>query len=191
MLDKDQINKLGNAIIFLAERIDDLSKTKLLKLVYLIDEISVKRRFYPFFNLKYQVWQLGPVNPDLYYDFNNFESRILHNHITKNKNEYFQPIHSFDDEEFSNDELEILEDVVSKYGNWTAKALIEYCHRNNTQWRIVAQETGIFKEFEEKSRNTSDFEINLRNYLQETGKSIYDDYLEFQEFSSALKQLKK
>jgi uncharacterized phage-associated protein len=63
---KDQLAKLGNAIIFLCDRIKPLSKTKLLKLIYLIEELSVKKHGVPFFNIRFDVWKLGPVSRDLY-----------------------------------------------------------------------------------------------------------------------------
>jgi hypothetical protein len=40
---KEVIDKLGNAMVYMARKVPGLSKTKLLKLIYLLEEVSVKR----------------------------------------------------------------------------------------------------------------------------------------------------
>ena len=61
-------NKIGNAVVYIAERVPNLSKTKLLKLLYLMEEYSVKRFQTPFLGLPFEVWQAGPVVKDLFID---------------------------------------------------------------------------------------------------------------------------
>jgi hypothetical protein len=53
----DTINKTGNAIIYFALHINNLSKTKLLKLLYLVEEQSVKKYGTPFLekNMKFGI----------------------------------------------------------------------------------------------------------------------------------------
>ena len=40
---KDQIDKIGNTIIFLSKNMGDLNKTKILKLLFLLEEASIKK----------------------------------------------------------------------------------------------------------------------------------------------------
>ena len=47
--------KLGNALIYVAERVPDLSKTKALKLLYLMEERMVLRYHVPFLGIPYEV----------------------------------------------------------------------------------------------------------------------------------------
>lgn len=54
-------DKLGNALIYMAERVPDLSKTKALKLLYLMEERMVLIYHVPFLGIPYEVWQAGPV----------------------------------------------------------------------------------------------------------------------------------
>jgi len=49
----DQLSKIGNTIIYLSQSIDKLSNTKLLKLLYILDGISIKRSGIPILNLKF------------------------------------------------------------------------------------------------------------------------------------------
>lgn len=79
-----EIDKIGNAIVFLAERIKPLSKTKLLKLIYLIEEYSVRTYGLPFFNLDFTVWKLGPVSRDIFVDLSSDEPILLSKYIRKN-----------------------------------------------------------------------------------------------------------
>ncbi|HMN04212.1 MAG TPA: hypothetical protein PKD45_00670 [Flavobacteriales bacterium] len=51
----DELRKVGNALIYLSQHTKDFGKTKLLKLLYPLDEFSVKRRGYPLFGLTYKV----------------------------------------------------------------------------------------------------------------------------------------
>jgi len=52
---KGEIAKIGNAIIYFAERIKPLPKTKLLKVLYFLEEASVKKWGSPFLGLKFDV----------------------------------------------------------------------------------------------------------------------------------------
>ena len=48
-------DKLGNALIYMAERVSDLSKTKALKLLYLMEERMVLR-YLSCFSIISRVW---------------------------------------------------------------------------------------------------------------------------------------
>ena len=50
-----QLNKIGNTAIYLSERIPNLSKTKFLKLLYILDELSIKQSGIPYLKLDYKV----------------------------------------------------------------------------------------------------------------------------------------
>ena len=54
-------NLIGNILILLSTRCKPLYHTKLLKLLYLIDEEATKRTGTPLTWLSYNVWQFGPV----------------------------------------------------------------------------------------------------------------------------------
>ena len=99
---KDQLAKLGNAIIFLCDRIKPLSKTKLLKLIYLIEEASIKRHGVPFFNIRFDVWKLGPVSRDLFVEITS-EPDLLEDYIIKVSRDggvFVKPKQKFSDDEF-------------------------------------------------------------------------------------------
>ena len=58
--------KIGNLLIYLAVHLNPLFHTKLIKLLYLIDENAVRDCGVPVTWLDYKVWQYGPVAPVIY-----------------------------------------------------------------------------------------------------------------------------
>src|SRR5690554_1034689 len=81
-LNKTQLEKVGNASIYLANKISFLSKTKLLKLLYILDELSIKRSGIPFANLKYKVWKFGPVSEEIFIDLSS-EMNMFSEYLNK------------------------------------------------------------------------------------------------------------
>jgi len=189
---QDEINKLGNSIVYLADNIANLSKTKLLKLIYLLDELSIKSSGVPFFNLRYKVWQAGPVNIDVYSELSSTPT-ILKDFVTLRFEAtgecYINAKRTFDDGEFSDNELKLLSLIVSSYGNMTATKLVDLCHRPNTLWYQIAKEKGLLELFETGKLNTSDFEIELSDYIKDDKlkSSIYEEHKEFLNFSKRFK----
>ena len=158
-----QIEKIGNTIIFLINTVSHLSKTKLLKLLYILDEESIKESGRPFFNLKYKVWQLGPVNTDLFYEFST-DITILSKFISreiKNGRKHFEAKREFCDDTFSDDDIELLEKVARAFKDKTTEEIVEYTHQQGGLWNRVAKQNGILDELESKKIQTSDFEIDF------------------------------
>lgn len=67
-LTKTDKEKLGNTVVYIASHTSNLSKTKLLKLLYFMEEYSVRRYHTPFLGLPFEVWQAGPVVKDVFID---------------------------------------------------------------------------------------------------------------------------
>jgi uncharacterized phage-associated protein len=187
---KAQISKLGNSIIYLAERISPLSKTKLIKLIYLIEEISIKKFGIPFFDLRFDVWKLGPVSRDLYVELTG-DPVLLNEYIIKeqlDENIFVKPKISFIDDEFSDNDIKVLDLVVDHYATTSTQELIKLTHRQHSPWYITAKEHDLLEKFEQGLLNTTDIEIDL-------SKLISDDpikkafYLENKEIRSLARTL--
>jgi len=188
---KDQIDKLGNAIIFLCEHIRPLSKTKLLKLIYLIEESSVKRYGAPFFNLRFDVWKLGPVSRDLYAEITS-EPFLLDLYIDrefKEGNIFVIAKKKFSDDEFSDLEIGLLEQIATSFKRYTADQLIDLTHRKHSPWYTTAQKNGLLEAFENGLASTSDVQIDLSIMLEDDNAklAIYNGHKEFLEHSRRLK----
>ena len=55
----DSKAKIGNAIIYIANHTGKLSKTKLLKLLYIMEYTMVRKYHAPFLAVPYEVWKWG------------------------------------------------------------------------------------------------------------------------------------
>lgn len=188
---KDQKEKIGNSIIYFSDNIDNLSKTKLLKLLYLLEELSVKSFGIPFLNIDYKVWKYGPVNFDIFAELS--EPDIFKNYFkiaqTESGECYISPKKKFNDDEFSGNEIMLMDIIIKKYGKLSAKSLVNICHKKDTLWYKIASENNLFELFNKNQVKSTDFLIDLSNYIKEDKSkfSAYTSHKEFLSFSASLK----
>ena len=152
--------KIGNLLIYLADRLSPLYHTKLIKLLYLIDECAVKECGVPVTWLDYKVWQYGPVSPDIYeihYKDNCFSEFVNCEHTARGR--IIRPKKKFSNDEFSEYELELIDCVIEKYKYANAEDIIEELHGENTLWSIIKNENNI--EFDSEIAKISNYSIDL------------------------------
>lgn len=177
-----QIDKIGNAAIYLCERIPKLSKTKLLKLLYILDELSIKRSGIPFVNLRYKVWKFGPVSEELFIDLSS-DVALLGRFVAKTNAEDHTYLHaklSFTDDEFSDNDIQLMDDVIEKFGQMDARALISYTHRQNSPWFNTAKENSVLELLESEAINNTELLIDMGQLVMHDPRKleIYADYIE-------------
>jgi len=165
----EQINKVGNSLIYLADRVKAPSKTKLIKLIYILEEISIKKYGIPFFNLDYKVWKFGPVANAVYVELSSSPS-MLKEFITRDLsdegNTYIKGIKSFSDDEFTNNDIELLEYVVDKFGESTAKELIEVTHHKESPWYNAALKNDVLNDLLEERISYTNFFVDLAELVK-------------------------
>lgn len=184
MYSKELLDKVGNAVIYLANNIDNPSKTKILKLLYILDEFSIKKSGIPFFNLKYQVWKYGPVEPDFFADLSSCPTLLgpyIKKGLNKFEHEIILPNKEFCDDEFTANEVDMLEYVAKMFKQATTNQLKSYTHRENSPWYNTALKNNVLVLLESEQINTTPFEIDLTELIaHDTDKlSIYNEYLEY------------
>lgn len=182
-LSHNQIDKVGNSIIYLSEKIKNLSKTKVLKLIYILDELSIKKSGIPFFNLKYKVWKFGPVSEEIFIDLSS-ETTLLKNYIERTSKEgttIIEPIAKFNDDEFSDNDIDLLDFVIDTFGNKTSKELVSYTHRKNSPWHNTASQNSVLELLENEEINNTELLIDMEILVKhdERKKRIYNDFIEF------------
>lgn len=173
-----QLNKIGNAAIYLSDRIKELSKTKLLKLLYILDETSIRKWGVPFLNLEYKVWKFGPVAPEIFVDLSS-QIKLLDAFLKKDKNHIVSKV-EFNDDEFSDNDIELMDEVIRFYGNKTAKQLIRYTHGQGSLWRNTAKENNVLELLENEDISITEIPIDMAELISNDPrkKAIYDDYIE-------------
>ena len=184
--------RIGNTILYLAQKIPNLSKTKLLKLIYILDEQCVKKTGIPFLGLTYEVWKNGPVNQDLFYLLSD-KTKEIKEFVRFDHNgryAYISPNKAFDDSEFSDRDIEVLNNLILTYGPLTADDLIEITHAKGGLWDKLASKHGLKEPFDKGFHKTSNHQINFKNLLDnDIKKQNYDGYLENKEIQLALDAL--
>lgn len=194
-------NKIGNVLNYFASQIDYLSMTKTLKLLYILDETSIKETGTPVTWLDYKVWENGPVAIDVYNEIKHKEvfcyqgkelsllqSIQLEKKFNPDRNSeevFLKPNGNFDETIFNRYELKLLETIVFKYGNWNAAELINFLHEEGSLWHKMVSEHNLINHFEQIGKRTNhsiEFNDLLEDnpVLQMAAKSSFEA-LSFQE----------
>lgn len=188
----DQIDKLGNALIYLIDKMGSLPKTSLLKLVYIIEEKSIEKRGMPFFNLDFEVWKFGPVCQNLYVEFSE-EPILLKNFIKKRniKNGFvFDKNASFNDDEFSDSDIFLIDEIINEFSGANCNDLVAYPHRENSLWYNTAKENGVLELLLNEEIPTTNLKIDFTELIKNEPSKLefYYEHKEFLNFVSSLKQ---
>ena len=174
-------DKIGNTIIYIAQQVKPLSKTKLLKLLFLMEEYSVKRFHTPFLGMAFEVWQAGPVLRDIFIDLSETPV-LLDGYITKIHKKgktYIEQATAFDDSEFSDNDMIVMDDIIKKYKNMTAKQLVDITHRKEGLWYKTAEQNNLLPRFKEKLINNTTIQIDLSGELSGCSRDFYLEQLDF------------
>lgn len=161
--------KIGFVLNYLASNVNVLSMTKALKLLYIIDETSIKETGSPLTWLDYKVWEMGPVAIDIYNEIKHKQHICYQGKdititdyvdlsiVDNNKREeiYLKPKIDFNERIFNKYEMNLLYLTVFKFGNWTAKELIDYLHEENSLWHKSVKEHNLEEVFANGNKKTN------------------------------------
>ncbi len=194
-------DKIGNLLVFLASRCEKLCLTKALKLLYIIDETAVKETGVPVTWLNYQAWQHGPVANDIYEEIRSERHHVhaaheistldfiktdtSYNKKRKQNETFLTAKIDFNDEIFSDYEIQLFQRIIEKYGRLTSNELIELLHKEGSLWDKVVKENNLYKDFELLSGKSEHsiplYSLNEGDIMKRMAfKSAYES-LEFQE----------
>lgn len=139
--------KLGNTVVYIAHYTSNLSKTKLLKLLYLMEERMALKFHVPFIGIPFEVWQAGPVAKDVFIDLSDgpFLLKSFVKTDFRDGGTFIEAVADFDDSEFSECEIEMMDEVLAKYGNMTASELVSETHKEGTLWYRTAARAGLLE----------------------------------------------
>ncbi|MCF8285200.1 MAG: SocA family protein [Sphingobacteriales bacterium] len=187
-----QLQKLGNTLIYLAENVSELNKTKVLKLLFLLEESAVKKFGFPFLGLPFYVWKFGPVLKDVYVDLSEgSDLELLGGYIQRTSYDpkLFEPKQPFNDDYFSDNEMTLLEQVAKFAKNKVANDLVNVTHEVDSLWYKTAQMNGVLEALENQHIPTTDFIIDFA-MLFENDPVRKEHYVESVENFEFIHQLK-
>ena len=132
--------KLIQAIIFFSLKTEYCGKTKLFKLLYLLDFEHFTQTGRSLTGLNYYAWEMGPVPVTLAEEWDNFkpdlENKVNINYEPTNK--YIRQTviakSEFDDTFFTKRELRIMNEIADKYNHHYASEMVDVTHAENGAW---------------------------------------------------------
>lgn len=177
---EDNRVRVGNVALYIAQHTIRPSKTKVLKLMYLMEERWVLKSQFPFLGIPYEVWQAGPVAKDVFVDLSDGPF-ILSDYIsvsTDGKGQYVEPKGTFDPDEFSDSELKMMDEVIEKFGGMSASDLVQYTHKEGSLWYNAAKENDLLEAFDRHQCNSSDVLIDFSKAMTPCDADFYAENLE-------------
>lgn len=183
------VNKEKNGVLlaYLAERIPNVTLRKLLKLVYLTDEKFTIERGFPLTWFNYFAWKKGPVAPEVYDVKNGSFADFVQCHRNSNDKYEVSPVSGALTEDrlnlYSRYEMNMIDEIISKYGSMSADELTDITHLENTLWSKVVNENKLT--FSDSGR--SDCEIHLNRLIEgdKEKEEVFEDALEYMQFCNA------
>lgn len=141
--------KLINAIIYFANHTKYCGKTKLLKLLYLLDFKKFKQTGNSVTGLEYFAWQMGPVPKDLFEELSgNMKPDMrsaIHDLPEGEGFKQIRPKKKFDSQYFSDNEMKLLQHIAFVFKDAKADAMVESTHLKNEPWERTLKEKGEFQ----------------------------------------------
>lgn len=181
--------RLGNAVMYIAARAKYPYKTEVLKLLFLMEERMVQKYHVPMLSIPYSVWRLGPVSVDVFEELSDGPV-LLADFVTLQFNGQgimVKPSRDFDEDEFSDAELEVMAEVMEKYGDMNSDQLIAETHREGSLWFETAKEHGLLEDFDQKRANTSSVIIDMARFLSPADREYYEESRELHESANRMR----
>lgn len=109
--------------------------------------------------------------------------------ITADGSVFIAPKKEFSDDEFSDNEMKLLEHIVETFQASSAADLIQLTHRKHSLWYITAQENGVLEHLETGHLNSTEIPIDFSRLLESMPlkKEIYQDQLSYLRNTKSLK----
>jgi uncharacterized phage-associated protein len=188
---KDQIDKIGNTIIYLSGNMADLNKTKILKTLFLLEEASIKKYGYPFFGIEFQIWKHGPVVKDIFIDLCEDSPALLANYIKRDEvnPSVFKAVKEFSDTEFSDNDIALLNIISAFVKNKSAATLVAHTHNPNSLWYKSAIRSGVLNLLEQDLKNSTETSIDF-SLLFENDPYLLAQFEEVKENLEFIRHLK-
>ena len=181
--------KLGNTLVYIAQRARYPYKTEILKLLFLMEERMVQQAHVPFLGIPFSAWRMGPVSVDVFEELSDGPV-LLADFIALEFNGQgirVAPKKDFCDDEFSDYELRVMEDVMCSYGEMNSEQLIAETHRDGSLWQQAVKDAGLLRDFEMKRASTSNVIIDMARGLCPDDREHYEETLNIRESANLMR----
>lgn len=123
------VDKIEAIISYIAEKVSNLFKVKLMKMLWYVDSLSYKRNGYAMTGMVYRHNTMGAL-PVGHYSLMNLENLNIQEEESFNYDSmlHIYPTNGMDYSVLSEDEKKIIDKVIKKFKNYKAKDIVEYMH---------------------------------------------------------------
>ena len=123
------VDKIEAIISYIAEKITNLFKVKLMKMLWYVDSLSCKRYGHAMTGMVYRHNTMGAL-PVGHYSLMNLENLNIQEEESYNYDSmlHVYPTNGMDYSVLSKDEKKIIDKVIKKFKNYKAKDIVEYMH---------------------------------------------------------------
>ncbi len=174
--------KIINVLTYISSKIPRVTKLKVLKLIYFADKFHLLKYGRSITGVKYYKWSYGPVAKDIL-NFIDYSSEMLSEHtknylsqhleFAPNKLRTLSCIEPIDEDEFSESELDCLNQVLEQYGSVPANQLVDYTHKEYAWIHTpISAEITIDKIAHELSAEQREELIEINREMERTDKEI-------------------
>lgn len=105
----------------------------------------------------------------------------------RNGSVFIETIADFDDNEFSECEMEMMDEVLAKYGDMTAADLASETNKKDSLWYRTAERTGLLGAFNKRECNNSNKRINFAEVMTDYAAEDYRESLNIRQTANLLK----
>ena len=115
-----------------------------------------------------KVWKFGPVSNELFVEFSSRPSilkKFIERKTTKDGHDFIAPKTEFCEDEFSQNDLDLLEFVVERFQGYNAEKLIAYTHRENSPWYNAAKKNNVLQQLESEEIGMTEIIIDSYNFV--------------------------
>lgn len=135
------IDKLEAAISYIAERVSNLFKVKLMKMLWYADALSFKENGYAITGLVYRHNEMGAL-PIGHHSLMNLEKLNVQEEVSLNYDSmlHIYPTEGMDYSILTDEEKKILDTVIKKFKNCKAQEIVDYMHKEKAYSKTKAGE---------------------------------------------------
>ena len=177
-LSRRDVDKIGSLLHLIAKKSGNIYLTRLLKLLYLIDEKSVKEIGVPVTPFEYRVAQNGPLIVELWTNLqqcNDFSKYIQISKEADIEGTKITAVGEPNEKRFSEYELELINDIVRDYRGYSTDELIDYIHEHKESlWKDIVSKKSV----DFSSSKISALKIDFKEHIKgdETLIHFYETY---------------
>ena len=158
-----QVEKIGNTLIYLSKKVSELNKTKILKLLFFLEEASIKKYGYPFFGVDFKIWVRGPVLENVFFDFDQASPVLFKDYVKRDQHDrgLYIATNEFNDDEFSENDIKLLDEICRFAKHKNANDLVEISHKSDSLWEKSAKKYSVFDDLIKERLFTTPYLIDF------------------------------